>query len=291
MPNVKIANDMLRVEIAPLGAELQSIRDAAGEEWLWNGDPAWWAKRSPLLFPVVGRSPENQVSIGGKHYPMESHGFAARHEFTVDGKEQDRACLVALDTPATRSSFPFAFELRLDYTLDGATLRSRATVINRDTAEMPFQFGFHPAFLWPLPGSAGKRHLVELGNGGEPACYRLRPEKVIDPAPLASPFTKGLLEPGRAHFEQDAMVFLEGAGNAIDFFAEGGARLAMRTQNLPNFALWQKAGAPYLCLEPWHGTAPLADQGDRLEDRNGIALLAPGASMTFGMDVSFELAS
>jgi hypothetical protein len=39
---MRIANSEFAVEIAALGAELQSITDSAGGEWLWHGDPQWW---------------------------------------------------------------------------------------------------------------------------------------------------------------------------------------------------------------------------------------------------------
>ena len=42
-------------EIDTMGAQLMSLRDALGTEYLWQGDPRYWAERSPLLFPMVGR--------------------------------------------------------------------------------------------------------------------------------------------------------------------------------------------------------------------------------------------
>lgn len=86
------------------------------------------------------------------------------------------------------------------------------------------------------------------------------------------------------------MIFLDGAGNEVSFFAEGGGRIDMVTDNLPNFALWQKPGAPFLCLEPWHGTAPFNDGGDALETRNGALHLPPGESTSFRMDITITAA-
>jgi galactose mutarotase-like enzyme len=86
------------------------------------------------------------------------------------------------------------------------------------------------------------------------------------------------------------MIFIEGAGNRFSFFAEGGGRIDMMTDNLPHFALWQKPGAPFLCLEPWHGTAPYNDQGDALETRNGALHLPAGETTTFRMDITITAA-
>ena len=284
---LRLASPQLAVEIAERGAELRSVRDETGAEWLWQGDPAWWGGRAPLLFPVVGRSPADRVTIAGTPYPMGSHGFARHADFAVAAADDAGARLVLADSAATRAAFPFAFRLELAYRLAGRTLHPSATVTNDDTDEMPFQFGFHPGFAWPLPGSAGRRHRVELANGATPPLYRLDADKLLVPAPLPSPFVAGTLVPEAQMFAADAMLFPDGAGDGMAFAAEGGARVALRCTNLPNFAIWQKPGAPYLCLEPWHGTAPFAGAGEALETRPGRALLAPGETMRFALEISF----
>ena len=52
---ITLSNPHLTAQISPLGAELVTLRDEAGRDLLWNGDPAFWTGRSPLLFPIVGR--------------------------------------------------------------------------------------------------------------------------------------------------------------------------------------------------------------------------------------------
>ena len=287
---MQIANEHLRVEIAARGAELRSIRTPDGAEWLWNGDPAFWTGRSPLLFPVIGRSPDNHVSIGGSGFPMAAHGFARILDFAEDGSGPDWARFTLAESDVTRASFPFAFQLSMTYRLDGTSISCLASVSNIDSVPMPFQFGFHPGFVWPLPGSDGKPHSVSLGNGGTPALYRLNADKLLIDKAQPSPFVAGRLQPDRTMFEDDAMLFPAGAGNSFSFAAEGGARIDMKTANLPHFAIWQKPGAPFLCLEPWHGTAPLAGTGDALETRNGAATLSPGEQMDFRMELRITAA-
>ena len=288
---MQISNDVLTLELATRGGELRSIRTADGAEWLWHGDPAWWGGRSPLLFPVVGKSPKDTVTIAGQSYPMPSHGVARINEFVVAESSPTSARLVLQANDETRKSYPFSFRLDISYTLEANRIGIVATVLNRDEAPMPLQFGYHPGFAWPLPGSEGKPHAVRLANGGEPALYRLDADKLLIRTPHASPFDAGHLLPDRKQYEDDAMIFVEGAGDHIAFFADGGGRIDMAVQNLPNFALWQKPGAPYLCLEPWHGTAPWNDQGDALENRNGALTLAPGSNASFRMDLIITPAS
>lgn len=284
---MQIGNDRLTVEISERGAELRSIRTADGAEWLWQGDPAFWTGRSPLLFPVVGRSPGNTVTIDGRSFPMPAHGVARISDFAEEAHGADWARLVLEDSAASRESYPFAFRLMLTYRLVDSTLSVIAGVTNRDSVPMPFQFGFHPGFAWPLPGGEGRRHLVTLASAAEPPLYRLDAEKLIVDASLPSPFRAGVLAPEPSLFEDDAMLFPSGAGHEVSFGVEHGPEVRMTTANLPHFAVWQKPGAPFLCLEPWHGTAPFAGTGNALERRHGMMLLAPNDTADFRMDLTF----
>jgi galactose mutarotase-like enzyme len=283
---MQLSNESLTIELATRGGELRSIRTPDGAEWLWQGDPAWWGGRSPLLFPVVGKSPRDTVTIAGTPYPMPAHGVARINDWTLADSTSTSARFTLEANAETKMSYPFDFLLEITYTLTGNRIDIVATATNRDTTPMPLQFGYHPGFNWPLPGSEGKPHAVTLANHGEPALYRLNADKLLLRTAHPSPFDGGHLLPAAGQYGDDAMIFVEGAGNQIAFFADGGGRVDMETDNLPNFALWQKPGAPYLCLEPWHGTAPFTDQGDALETRNDSLTLASGQSASFRMDLT-----
>ena len=158
MAILKLGNRTLTVAVDLLGAELASIQTADGAEWLWQGDPQVWTGRAPILFPVVGRSPDETVSIGGRKFPMGNHGFARGSSFSVVEAETETLRLRMVDSAETRKSYPFAFVLDIVFALDGGTLVNRAEVWNAGDAPMPFSLGFHPAFVWPLPGGEGKTH-------------------------------------------------------------------------------------------------------------------------------------
>ncbi|MEQ1407617.1 aldose 1-epimerase family protein [Neorhizobium sp. Rsf11] len=281
---VRIENQHLAVEVSPLGAEMQSLTTADGRSWLWNGDAAFWSGRSPILFPMVGKARENRVSVEGKSYEMGQHGFARRSEFSLAASTGTmcRHELVASD--ATRAVYPFEFLLAVTHAVDGPKLTVSAEVENRDTRPMPFGLGFHPAFLWPLPGGEGRAHAVTLDNGAEPALVRLE-GGLVKPERLPSPFRAGRLTLDHAMFEEDAMIFPEGAGDGLTYAAEGGPALKFSFENLPNLALWQKAGAPYVCIEPWHGTAAEIGGPDDLAKRPYGVILQPGGKARFAFTV------
>ncbi|KQV28581.1 aldose epimerase [Rhizobium sp. Root1203] len=285
MPSpTRIANQYLTVDVSSLGAEMQALTTSDGRSWLWNGDAAFWGGRSPILFPMVGKAPGDTIVIDGESYPMSQHGFARRAEFTL-AVSTGTACRYELAaSQATRAVYPFDFLLAVEHSVEGRTLTVAAEVYNRDQRPMPFGIGFHPAFVWPLPTAAGRDHVVTLDNGGEPDLVRVE-GGLIAPAKLASPFRAGRLVLDHAMFEEDAMIFPEGAGNGLRYGADDGPTMHFHFDNLPNLALWQKPGAPFICIEPWHGTAAEKNGSNDLAKRPFSKVLAPGASARFAFSV------
>lgn len=285
---IRIANDALSATIAPLGAEMQTLRTAAGDDLLWHGDPTWWSGRAPILFPIVGRAPDNRIAVGDHEAEMRQHGFARRATFALADHGPDHCRHVLRDDAETRALYPFAFELAVTHGLEGDTLAVGVEVTNHDDREMPFGFGFHPAFAWPLPGGKGLPHEVHLANGAEPALARLS-DGLLPPDRHASPFDKGRLVLDPTQFEADAMIFPEGAGDALRYGVPDGPQLAFRFENLPNLALWTIPGAPYLCVEPWHGMAAETGASPQISERPFSLALAPGDSARFGYRVTVDL--
>ena len=290
MARVVLNNSQLRIEISHFGAELQSIRSVSdGTEWLWNGNGDWWSGRAPLLFPVVGISPKGAVSINGGHYPMGSHGFARHSRFDLKSANDKAAEFSLTASSQTKSSYPFDFLLQMRYELDGKDLVCSAKVTNSNKTPMPMQFGFHPAFNWPLPGCEGLEHQIRFPAGLPPALRRPEASGLIDEAPRALPVGQHdkAIEIVAGHYAEGAMVFQNLNHDEI-IYSAGEKAVHMYLENLPDFALWQKEGAPFICLEPWQGTAPYPSQGDDLRARTNSIELAPGESRVFTMTLRFN---
>jgi len=138
-----------------------------------------------------------------------------------------------------------------------------------------------------LPGAARKRHWVTLDNGANPALVRLE-GGLVKPEKLPSPFHEGTLLLDASLFVEDAMIFPEGCGSSLTYCAEGGPKLKFSFENLPNLALWSKPGAPFLCIEPWHGTAAELGGSDDLSDRPFSVTLQPKERARFGFSVDLS---
>ena len=145
---ITIRGDRLTARIDPLGAELTSLKDSAGYEFIWQAGPAW-PRHSPALFPIVGQVNNDQYRVDNKTYHLTRHGFARDRLFETRAIAADRASFVLTDSAATRELYPFAFNLTYDYAVKGASLRISISVQNPGTESLPFSIGAHPAFNWP----------------------------------------------------------------------------------------------------------------------------------------------
>jgi len=285
MPDiVRITSDELVAEISSLGSELQSLQTTDGRDFLWHGDAAFWTGRSPVLFPIVGKAPDNRIAVDGESYEMGQHGFARRSEFELTDASTTACRFELASSEASRKVYPFEFLLSLTHSLDGHRLTVTAEVENRDAKPMPFGLGFHPAFLWPLPDAGDVPHTVTLDNGAEPLLTRLE-DGLVTGEKLPSPFDKGSLTLSHDLFEADAMIFAEGAGTGLTYAAQGGPSLKFSFDNLPNVALWQKVGAPFVCIEPWHGTAAEAGGSAEMAKRPYTTILPAGEKARFAFTV------
>ena len=145
----QIKNEQLTVEISSLGAELQSIKDAQGNEYLWDGDEQYWNRHSPILFPIVCGLWKDTYRIDGKEYQLGRHGFARDTEFQLISKGEDRITYALTDSEATLKDYPYHFNLAITYRLEGKKLHVIWHVANTDDKQIFFQIGGHPAFLVP----------------------------------------------------------------------------------------------------------------------------------------------
>lgn len=154
---------------------------------------------------------------------------------------------------------------------------------------MPACFGFHPAFLWPLPGCDGMHHVVRLEDGREPAYRRLNADGVVDPEPLFPVFKQGELVLDHDLFTSDAMLMEDGAGDTIWYGVPDRPGLKLRTGNLNQLALWSKPGqSPFLCIEPWHGMTYVAGDSPELAERRGASVIAPGDRLICRLEITVE---
>lgn len=282
---VAIRSDGLSALIDPLGAELVSLKDADGRELMTDADPAFWTGHAPILFPIVGRLNGDVLRLDGRDYPMKQHGFARRMMWEVVGAGEDAVTLRLCDDAATRASYPFAFDLAVLYALDDATLSVAVRVSNLGDVPLPFSFGWHPAFAWPLPYDRSRdAHRVTFERGERSDIVAL--ENGLFGGMRPSPLVGRDLALTDDLFTDDALIWSPVDSQSVTYGADGGPQLRIDFPNTPDLGIWTKPGANFICVEPWHGHADPVNYTGDFRDKPGVIQIAPGDEWTCRMRVT-----
>lgn len=282
----RMANDHLTIEADTRGGELQSIRSQEGISYLWNGEGRYWGYHAPTLFPIVGRLRDDyaQSSAGEVHLPK--HGLVRRMECSLVREEADSLCYRCTSTPETREGYPYDFQLDIAYELKGWTLTTRYTVTNTGEGIMPFVIGGHPAFSVPLTeGECFEDYRIAFSYPETLAC------------PLVDSAT-GLIHNSRRNqflrdktgftlnhilFRGDALILDTLQSRSVRLYSTvTGHGIKLDFDGMDILAVWSPAeDAPFVCLEPWTGSATMVEEDDVLEHKRGVALLNPGESREY----------
>ena len=282
-----IASGALTATIAHRGAELQSLTDAQGRELMTDANPAFWAGRAPLLFPIVGRLNRDTLRHDGKTYIMEKHGFAGKSVFTLVEAKTTEALFRLTDSDETRAQYPFAFALDAHFRVAGVALHMTLTVRNSGDGDLPFGFGYHPAFAWPLPyGGARADHRIVFESEEPAELCRVTPYGTIGPDPVPTPVSGKAFSLADALFEDDALVWRTLASRRLRYGAPGHPQLDIEFPDTPWLGIWTKPGAAFVCVEPWAGMADPEGYSGECRDKPGVMTLGPGAERSFRMNVT-----
>lgn len=299
---VRIGNGTLSAAINPFGAELSHLEDAQGRELMTDADPAFWSGRAPILFPIVGAVNGNVIRVDGRKYPMNKHGFARRSLFEVVEQTAASATLRLRDSEETRAVYPFAFALDLTFALDGATLMVTAALSNAGEGPIPAQFGFHPAFAWPLPfGHDRASHRIVFEHDEPGGLRELTGDGLIMPEERPSPLHAGAgdtPEPGSVAgrelvlrdelFEADALIWDQVRSQCVRYGAPEGPWLDVAFPDTPKLGIWTKPGAHFVCIEPWHGIADPQGYDGEFRDKPGVFVVARGDTWRTVMRISLS---
>jgi galactose mutarotase-like enzyme len=279
-----IASELLRVEISALGAELAAIRDSAGRDLLWNGDPAFWSGRAPILFPVIGMLRDGRYRFGGQDYAMPKHGFARRSVFEVLPGAADAVTMRLDATPATRAIYPFEFRLDVTFAVQASALSITATIANLGDGSMPASFGFHPALRWPLPfGRPRAEHAIRFAEPEPAPVRRIDSDGFLTPTRHPTPVEGDHLRLRDDLFVDDALIFDQLGSRSVRYGASSGPGIKVRFDDFATLGVWTKPGAPFICIEPWRGFSdPEGFSGD-IRDKPGIMEIPAGGSRALSM--------
>lgn len=287
MAEIILKNDTIAIAVDSCGAELTSIK-SGGKEYLWNGDPAYWKRHAPVLFPLVGSLKDRQYRLDAKTYVMNQHGFARDMEFSVLEESENECWFRLTENMATMTVFPYAFILDIGYRIAERTVETIWRVKNPANTPLHFSVGGHPAFVCPQT------------PGEEQSAYRLRfdTEKplvssVIGAGGLVQSEKKiyeteeGFLDIDAHLFDGDALVIENHQAHRVSLVNPAGTEYVTVSFDAPLFGIWSCPGknAPFVCIEPWYGRCDAQDFTGTWEERTWGNTLQPGETFEGGFRV------
>ena len=268
---ITIESDELKVGISNFGAELHSIKDKDGLEYLWQADPKFWKRHAPILFPFIGPLQDGTYTVDGKEYKMTSHGFARDKAFTLMDLSDNYAEFV-LTSEGTMDIYPFEFDIRVKYTVEGRKVTTKIGIKNNDYKTMRFYVGGHPAFRCPLiDGEDFTDYVVEFE----------KPEFIEQP--LLSCGKRTILDNGTtipmSHelFNNDVFMKSKPNSNTVTLKStKSNKGVKLDFTGCDTIAVWSpNAEAPFVCLEPWSSIPSINDEAKELDEKRLAIALDP----------------
>ena len=280
-----IGSGELTAEISNTGAELVRLKDVGGRDYLWNGDPAYWKGRAPLLFPIVGRAVGDQIHVEGRSYPMRQHGFARTSRFDVVEIRPTHCILELSANSSTLAQYPFLFRLEVSFRVVGRTISLSARLFNNGQKDLPASFGFHPALRWPLPDAVERSNHVLRFDQDEPAPIRVLANGLLSDQTRPSPVHDRRLELSDELFEHDALIFDQLRSRSVEYIGPTRQKLRVDFPDMPHLGIWTKPGAGFVCIEPWQGYASPVGSDGQFAKKPGIVHVRPQTNHLFEMSI------
>lgn len=281
-------NGKISISVNKRGAELTSIK-CEGREYLWQAEPEFWARHSPVLFPIVGSVWNGEYRSHGKTYKLGQHGFARDMDFQLKSQSEDEILFELNSTDETMQKYPYKFRLEIGYRLKGKSVEVTWKVTNTGNEKMTFQIGAHPAFYWPIFTNEEIEGGVKVQNerlakdgergffafqglvGNEFITSIIKEKGCMDKSktdiiPLNE---NGMLQLNLEAFNRDTYILENSQVNGVTLCDTDAKPYLTLRFDAPLVGLWSppKKNAPFICIEPWYGRADFADYEGDYEDK------------------------
>lgn len=291
--NINLDFNSGKADVDTRGAELKSLTLRSGHELMWEADPAFWGKTSPVLFPIVGTLKDNKTIIDGEAYELNRHGFARDKEFSYTKPASNSAIFTLKSDADTKKLYPFDFALQVKYSLLGGRMKINYSVENTDTRDMPFCLGAHPAIKLPLDKDVG-------GSFSDYKIYFDENESARPPRLTADGLFDGdvrtVLADGEYKelplnydlFKDDVVYLDEIKSHGLLISRDGQTGVRFDWTGFDTLGLWSPPGkqAPFLCVEPWKGSSDWLGDGNEFVKKRAVTILKPGETARFSITIT-----
>ena len=279
-----IKNDKIEVSVEDLGAQMRSIKDATGKEYLWQGDENYWNVSAPNLFPYIARLTEGKYILKGRTYEMPKHGFLRNSVLKLKEKTQTKMVFSLTDSEETYKMYPYHFEIKVKYELFENELKVSYNVANKDKKVMYFGVGGHPGFQVPVEKELSfEDYFIEYAKGTDMKRVGMSEDCFVTGKDEAFPLEENRrLYLHHNLFDDDAIILKDAPSKVVLASEKGSARIEMETSHLEYLGIWHKpaSDAPYVCIEPWSSLPSKKDIIEDLEKQDNLVSLKPDGYYT-----------
>lgn len=285
---LKLNNGLLEIRLETFGAELVGLRDLEKNmEYMWQKDPKFWAKCSPILFPFVGALKENRYFYNGEKFDITTrHGFARDNEFVVSAQDEKSVEFLFESNESTKKIYPFDFKLYLKYVLEGKKLRLEYRVENLGDKKMYFSLGAHPAFSTPLSDGVDYSDYYVEFEKEESGEVNILNGLYVNSQVKNRAFDGKKIVLNRELFAKDALIVEKPNSHKINLKNDKtGYNLSFSYEGFKYIAFWNVSGAEYVCLEPWCGITDYDNCTGNIEEKKGIETLEVGEKFVRNIEI------
>ena len=280
---IVMQNEHLKVTVTTKGAEIISVLKD-GTEQIWEGNPDIWAGHAPILFPICGGLKDDKFIYLGKEYILEKHGFARHLEFEIESAGKEKAVFLLKSNAKTLESYPFDFEFRVIYTLDGSRLDIEYDVKNLTDGEMYFTTGAHEAYACP----GGIENYSILFEKSENLNATVLNGNLLEYKTVCIGNDVSELPLKEKYFEIDALVFQDIKSRKVWLKNNiNGKETEVDFDGFGHLLLWQKQGAKYICIEPWCGVPDFVDSDYDITKKKSIISLKKAGRKVLKHSITF----
>ena len=289
---VELKNDYISIRVSEKGAELQSIQDNNGKEYLWQADPTFWPRHSPILFPIVCSVNNETYRVDGQEYHLPRHGFARDAQFTLIYQSERKVTFALESSEETRNVYPYDFTLSVSYVVDSNKIGVIWHVRNNDTREIHFQIGGHPAFNIPgMKAGDSQSGRIRLDNTELMDALHSYGDgsHEMDEVPFVEA-ENGLMEFSDNTWRNDSIKIHKSQLHRAELLGTDGEPEVTVDFCTPVVAFWSPYGkqAPFVCIEPWYGIGDPRGFSGEFKDKPLMNHLLPGASFMSKYEITIR---
>lgn len=287
-----ISSGKVTAAIDPMGAQLSSLQ-LDGREYLWQGDPAYWGRRAPVLFPIVGSLRNGRAESAQGPCIMGRHGIARNYEHAVVAQDASSVTFELCENGETLAAYPYRFKLNMAYAIAGeGALSQTFTVTNPGKVPLPFCVGGHPAFNTPMPSSEGEAfedYVLEFAKPWTCALPIIGNDGLMSwDDSFECPKESKTVKLTHRSFDHDALMFTDVPARTLTLRGtKSGHGVRIDFPGFKYIGVWSAANdAPFIALEPWTGHTTANDESDVFEEKAGMTILRPGETKRLSFTIT-----